>query len=601
MVTIDVEGSRLVILGGSPKGRDEVHGVVSKWPGWRRHPFPQNGVSVYKAQIHPSTIAAVDSSAIEIQWSPLAARVRDSELLLSEGAKKALRTTVGPLFTPPTARRPMPHQWQAIQAAKFMGLRCLIADDMGLGKTSTALWCLHKVEEQRVLIVCPASVKFNWQSEIEKTLGPSWRSFVIDGTKKRRANVFADLKGFMADGEKVAAIINYDLLRHCLPQQMLILDDVARGATLICDESHYLKSRAAERTKLVRPIADLAQSVLLLSGTPIRNTVEDLFSQIDLIRPGTWTSYADFANRHLVIQSVQFHPKGRPTKVTRGSKNVDALNAIVNTLQIRRRKEDVLDLPPKIHTFPQLTLDPTTAKIYKAMREFARLELTTLLADGGAPTVFDPRAQSAVEAFMRCEQICQGFVGGIPAPIMGQIGDLVHRSAAKIDGRPNELVFPKSAKIQWLLEAISDVLAQGGRPVVFSRFNAPMFWLVQHLNREDIRAACMHGAMSSTGKRDVVDAFQEGELKVLAIQVAMAEGFNLTNSQDVLFLGRDWSPARNSQAEDRCYRIGQKGTVNVQVPIVGGTVETSIHRKLAAKAGEAAAALKTVNDLLEAL
>jgi SNF2 family DNA or RNA helicase len=101
----------------------------------------------------------------------------------------------------------------------------------------------------------------------------------------------------------------------------------------------------------------------------------------------------------------------------------------------------------------------------------------------------------------------------------------------------------------------------------------------------------------------VINDFQDGKLKVLLVQVRMAQGFNLTASHDVIFWGRDWSPFVNRQAEARCHRIGTKGTVQIQIPIVRGTIETMIHRKLMAKEADAEQALRfvSIKELKESL
>ena len=160
-------------------------------------------------------------------------------------------------------------------------------------------------------------------------------------------------------------------------------------------------------------------------------------------------------------------------------------------------------------------------------------------------------------------------------------------------------MFPQSHKIQWLTEAIDSIIGQGGAPVVFSRFNTPMFWLVEQW----VGAEMLHGGLNMEQRDAVIEKFQNNGIPVLFCQVKIAEGFNLTRSQDVIFYGRDWSPAINSQAADRCHRIGQTGTVNVQIPIVLETFELYLHKKLRAKEADAEQALKhiTIGELRKAL
>jgi len=585
---------------------------VSDWVGWRRTP-----VGDYTAPAYVSSVLAVGSSpTLRVTWTIDAMQVRD-ELLKSLQSAKVCLADPSPSETGhkwPTERRPRKHQLQAIHACVWLGDSMLLGDDMGIGKTSTVLWCLQQSGATRALVVCPVSVKFNWKSEFTLTLGSKWATHVIDGSSNQRAQQFVEAMSFEPiigppgydqdqdprSPEYLAIIINYDLLRHLTPRQLNQLQRFVAGQALICDESHYLKSRNAERTKLVRDLAHDAGHRFLMTGTPVRNLVDDLFSQISLVRPQIWSSYRDFARRYLVERPVTFGKK-TVTRVV-GSRNVEELNAVLNTVMIRRKKSEVDSLPPKVHTYPEITLDATTRKIYNAMADFARVELKALTSDAPV-SVFDPRAKSAIEAAMRCEQIAQGFIGGIPQPVMDRLDAKVLREAEKVKGRPHELIFPQAPKLTWLLEAIDSVLKQGGAPLVFTRFNAPMGWLQGVLSAKGINAACLHGSLSATEKHEVVTGFRDRRFDVLIAQVKIAEGWNATRSRDVLFLGRDWSHAINNQAEDRTHRDGQTGTVNVQIPVVRQTIEVMHHRRLQAKAENADQALRdlTAQQIMEGL
>lgn len=565
---------------------------ISEWMGWRRTTSGD-----YEAQAWSSSVLSVKPGpGAVVSWTPGAAQVRDRLLRELATARKALEIDwTHPTY--PTARKARKHQLQAIQAIPSMGHRVLLTDEMGLGKTSTALWAAHASGMPNILVVCPVSVKFNWANEIRETIGDRWSVHVINGSAEKRADQIAEAK---ASRGNTAVIINYDLLLHLSKEQAEWLQDFARQSFLLFDESHYLKSRMAKRTIEAQKLAEKAVATTCLTGTPVRNTIEDLFTQASLVRPGTWTSYRDFAKRYLVTQAVKFGK--RTVQKVVGSKNVSELNAVLATLQIRRLKADVLDLPPKVYTYPEIELEGDLRKLYKAMKEFAKMELSKL-AVGAPVNIFDPRAKSAVEQAMRCEQIAQGFVGGIPEPVMAALGSDVLKHAEKVPGRPHELVFPHAPKLIWLLETIESVVAQGGAPIVFSRFNAPMFWLEEKLRNMGLLAETLHGGLTAAGKEGVVQSFQHGVSKVLIAQVKMAEGWNAFRSQDVLFLGRDWSPAINAQAEDRTHRMGQKGTVNVQIPVVTKTIEAMIHRRLLDKASDAQQALRsvTIEELMEAL
>jgi SNF2 family DNA or RNA helicase len=370
---------------------------------------------------------------------------------------------------------------------------------------------------------------------------------------------------------------------------------------------------------------------VLMSGTPIRNMVDDLYTQSEIIHPGTWASYADFCNRHLIMVPMNFGnmPKYSKVQITRGSKNLDQLNAVINTFQIRRMKEDVTDMPPKSYSYPLLELEGPYLQVYKEMKEFALIELRALMAPRApapgceecrgsglvsqsldSPLVacactaplaaedqlaFSPMARSAVEAAMRCEQLAQGFLTGIPDTYYQRVAPLLANHAEKVEGYPGAFAFPGSAKLQWLQNTLEELT---GKPVVvFSRFNAPLIWLARRYTESGL----LIGATTATQRQDLIESFQAGKINRLFCQVKIAEGFSLTSAKDAVFLGRDWSAAMNSQAEDRLHRIGQTGTVNVQIPLVINSVERLIDKKLKIKANDAERALVTLKDLMEEL
>lgn len=622
---VRLRSSQIEVLGGAPEGRDKLNQIIATWAGWKRRPaavsLPGGGrCSIYSARLWESTLLPLlDQTQIAFDWEeddggPI---LRNHLMRLVLDGIDAAKVELDP---PPShhaplkwgdewaGRLPMKHQVMAIRALGCMSYRALLADDMGLGKTATSVWAWQQAGLPRALVICPKTVKKNWQREIWATL-KDVAVFVIDGTPKQRANIISEMAAVTDDAEfRQVAIINYDLL-HLLPdRERDVLKAWVDGQMLICDESHYLKSRKANRTKFVlthlAPQKGGAAARLCLSGTPVRNTLEDLWTQVQIVRPGTWSSFPQFDKMHLVHSAMAIDT-GRKTRdgeaikkilrPVRSSRNTEQLNAVINTLQVRRKKEDVLDLPPKIFTYPEFELDPPTARVYQAMKEFALIELAEL---GDDTPIFAPHARSALEATMRLEQIAQGFLGGIPEAYLEKVMPLL-KSAVKIEGRPGQLIFPNSAKLEWLRETIDSVLGQGGAPVIFSRFNTPMFWLVKQWPGAEM----MHGGLTMEQRDDVIQRFQANGVPVLFCQVKIAEGFNLTRSQDVILYGRDWSPAVNSQATDRCHRIGQTGTVNVQIPIVSKTVELYLHKKLGAKEADAEQALRriTIGELRKAL
>ena len=570
------------MLGGDARGGCAIHKKVVAWPGWRRIGARDSGgvpCSLFSAPLWPANVLPLLHSRIHLQWP----RERDLDLAQFT-ARQPMQQRLCLDNKHPTGskteRKLRLYQSQAVDAIEAMGFNALLGDDMGLGKTTVALAAFASSNRERLLVICPAGVKFNWEKEVGAVLGKT-RVYLIDGTPKAREGVWRRM-----DGAGVA-IINYDLLRGLKADHRAILDNWVSDQFIVCDESQALKNRKAKRTELSTALVHKAKCRLMLSGTPILDTPEDIFSQLHALRPGTWTSYHNFADRHLIEVPTKF--QGRKTFIqVRGCKNLDLLNAVVNTVQIRRLKGEVENLPPKVVTMPELTLDNPTRRIYQAMREYAVLELSKLDEE---TSIFKPQARSALEAALRCEQIAQGFVGGVPESLMKSISAVLTDHAVSIPGRPGELLFPNSAKLVWIREAMANIKAQGGFPIVMGKFNAPLSWLHQQYQGSRF----IHGGVTPKARQDILDAFQDGEVPYLFCQVKCAVGWNGTKSQDVLFLSRDPSPQRNVQAEDRTHRIGTKGTVNIQVPLVRNTIEMPMHKKLLAKAGNAEHVLKTTN------
>ncbi len=619
---VNLTANHVQLRAGSPAGQDDVHKLVATWAGWRRTPAPASlpggeRCSLFQARVWESAIIPLlAQQTLKLEWH--GDTRRDLEDITGSVAMAKLELEPGPGHQQPLkwddewARQPMPHQRQAVRAIRHFSYRALLADDMGLGKTMSAILCWQQAGCPRVLVVCPATIKYNWERELWATL-KEVSVFLIDGTAKKRATKFSEAAHSQATlQDRAAIIVNYDVLLNLPERETLILKEWVTGQFLILDESHYIKNRKAKRTRWIfthlAPDHGGAIGRLCLTGTPIRNTSEDLWAQIQIIRPGTWATYSQFEKFHLQrsklvvgereVIATKDEPKKTVYKITnpvRRITKVEQLNAVVNTLQVRRVKSDVLDLPEKIFTYPELTLDPPTAKIYQMMRDFALIELADLGAD---MPIFHPQAKSALEVILRQEQIAQGFISGVPERYIEKVLPLL-KNAEKIEGRPGQLIFPLSTKITWLLETIETILIQGGQPVIFSRFNTPLFWLVDKFDDCEM----LHGGVAHKRRDEVINDFQDGKVRVLFVQVKLAEGWDAYASQDCIFYGRDWSPAVNSQCTDRLHRIGQTGTVQVQIPLMRGTFEMTLHRKLTAKAKDAEVSLKTmtIGELRKAL
>jgi SWI/SNF-related matrix-associated actin-dependent regulator 1 of chromatin subfamily A len=235
-----------------------------------------------------------------------------------------------------------PFQKQGVAFIDMKNGRALIADDMGLGKTCQAIsWCVLHPEKRPVLVVCPASLKLNWEREILK-----W-------SKIKNIQILSGGKTKKITGEIV--IINYDIVKAWLPELLK-----KKFQVLVLDEVHYIKASSAQRTKAVKKLGKDIPNIIALSGTPIENRPIEIYNVWKLLSPETCPNYFYFT-KHF----CNAHNNGFGMDIS-GSSNQLELNALLSrTIMLRRKKSDVLkDLPDKIRSFVPLEL--SNEKEYKS-------------------------------------------------------------------------------------------------------------------------------------------------------------------------------------------------------------------------------------------
>jgi SWI/SNF-related matrix-associated actin-dependent regulator 1 of chromatin subfamily A len=392
--------------------------------------------------------------------------------------------------------------------------RAILADGMGLGKTSQAIAYAAHEGFSRILVICPASVKYAWDNEIKKWTHLS--SVVIDSKSKPE-----DIENARAH----VVIINYDILKKftetltkCLPE------------LIICDESHVLKNRTAKRSKLVKALVGKAPHVLFLSGTPFLNRPEELFTTLNMLDERAWPDYYAYTRQFCAGR------KGHWGWEAKGATNQEELRNRISKYFIRRLKEDVLkELPPKVYSTTPVELSSDFRKLYDDAEE----EFFTYLREQKG----DEAAERAVnaEAVVKLSELRQ-------ITSMGKV------EAAK--------------------ELIESVVDSGEKIVVFSCYNEPL----NVLHRMFPDSVLMTGATSSVERQTAVDKFQNdpgtkiffGGLKAAGV------GITLTAGTNVLFLDLSFVPADHTQGADRCHRIGTTKTVNVIQLYARGTLDADM-------------------------
>jgi SWI/SNF-related matrix-associated actin-dependent regulator of chromatin subfamily A-like protein 1 len=422
-----------------------------------------------------------------------------------------------------------PHQVEGV--AFLLGRRrAILADDMGLGKTRQAIVSLrHLAPSGPYLVVCPASVKRNWAREIGLAVSDA-SVLVIEGSAP-----VAPIASWV--------VVNYDILgrhRH-------VLEQVA-WAALVFDEAHYLKNHTSARSKLARDLTAIATAnaaqplvVQLLTGTPLTSRPRDLFVLLQLVGHPLARSFLAFAKRYCAAEKGEFGWK------TGGASNIDELTVQLHGVMLRRSKDDVLALPPKLRTWlPVVVPAGTGARAVKKV-----LALLTGQSDdavGAVSTTVDPRKRGKLLAFLT--EVRQALA---------------------------------AAKTSTTLDFVNGAVEQGEKVIVFSCFDDPIQMLARELGPA---AVVLTGKTPGARRQEIVDRFQHEEtVRVfLANIIAGGTGLNLTAATQVVFNDLDWVPTNHWQAEDRAYRIGQTRTVNVTYFVGQNTIDDFVQAVLETKA-----------------
>ncbi|HSK05617.1 MAG TPA: DEAD/DEAH box helicase [Kofleriaceae bacterium] len=430
------------------------------------------------------------------------------------------------------------------------GLGCVLADDMGLGKTIQALALLRR--KARTLVVAPTSVLFNWLAELRR-FRPDLTVATYHGAR-RALDPTADV-----------VLTSYPLLRNDT-------DELAAEAwdTVILDESQTIKNPDSQVARAAYRLR--ARWRLTLSGTPIENRLDELWSQLHFTNPGLLGGRTDFAERW--AQPIGAGDAGAAAR----------LRERIRPFVLRRMKTEVArELPPRTDAIMYVELDEAERVTYDAIRAATQREIVSLLEAGGG-------IMAALEALLRLRQAaCHPAL--LPGAIRG--------GAAPAS----------SSKLERLLEALADAVADDPRALVFSQWTSLLDLIEPHLKAAAIPFLRLDGSTVDRGA--VVGGFQApgGPPVMLLSLKAGGTGLNLTAADHVFLVDPWWNPAVEDQAADRAHRIGQDKPVMVYRMVARDTVEERIlelqarKRQLAdaALADAGGAAAITRDDLLALL
>lgn len=416
-----------------------------------------------------------------------------------------------------------------LERLRYMHLNGILADDMGLGKTLQAIVAItqQKLEnpDSISIVICPTSLVYNWKEEFGK-FNPNLRVLPVDGTPTQRKKLLSDIKSYDL------IITSYSLLQKDIDFYKSIPFSYA-----ILDEAQHIKNRGTRNAKSVKMIQGAHR--LILTGTPIENSLDELWSLFDFLMPGLLSTYDRFIEKYIR------NPNQGPNK------NLEVLRNKVSPFILRRMKKDVLaDLPPVSHILYHCHLSETQQELYQSYAASAREELSQLVKKEG----FDKVQIHILATLTRLKQICCHpaiFAKDVPEP-----GD--------------------SAKYEMLMELLQTLIAGKHKTVIFSQYTRMLNIIRNDLQQQRIKFEYLDG--TSKNRLGIVKKFNEDEeISVFLVSLkAGGSGLNLVGADTVIHYDVWWNPAVENQATDRVHRIGQKNSVSSYKLITLNTIEEKI-------------------------
>ena len=410
-------------------------------------------------------------------------------------------------------RPPLQHQKEAIE--KLAGSRrFILADDMGLGKTTATIIAALETGAKKILIICPASLKINWQREIEN---------------------YSDRSVYIAEGKKFSTesdfvIVNYDILKnfHDMKDKDKSLLNQSEFELVILDEAHMISNPQAQRTKIINHYVKNIKRVWLLTGTPMTSRPMNYYNLLNIIESPVAQNWMAYAIRY--CQGYQFTAGKRKVWNVTGASNLEELRDRTSKQILRRLKEDVLDLPDKI-----------ISPVYLRLKSKDYEELMGEYYDW-----FDNKKDESSSLTVQFSKLMK-----------------VRKVIA------NE-------KTKQTIEFAENIIEQGKKVIIFTNFTDTLQTIYQHFGKQAVYldGSCSkphrQHAVDEFQDNEKIKVFV-GNLKAAGV------GLTLTAAEVVIMNDLSFVPAEHAQAEDRAYRYGQKSNVLVYYPLYENTIEGAVY------------------------
>jgi SNF2 family DNA or RNA helicase len=418
------------------------------------------------------------------------------------------------------------YRWMKTLA--YYGFGGILADDMGLGKTLQVLAFIKSEKgtaQKPNMVVAPTSLIYNWKAEVEKFV-PKLKVLVITGNKAERAQQIKRINGYDI------AVTSYGSLKRDIE-----FYENLEFSYVFVDEAQHIKNPATLNAGSVKSLK--SKGCFALTGTPIENTLTELWSIFDFVMPGYLMSHHKFTSK-FEAPIVRNNDKAA----------LKLLSSYIKPFILRRVKQDVLkELPEKIESRIVADLTAEQKKLYAAYLKKAQSELTAEIKDKGIE-----RSKIKILALLtRLRQLCCH-----PATFIDQ-----YRGG--------------SGKLETLLEILEDSTSSGHRVLVFSQFTSMLGIIGKELGQRNLEYFYLDGATKAEDRIGMVNCFNSGEKSIFLISLkAGGTGLNLTGADVVIHYDPWWNPSVEDQATDRAHRIGQTKAVQVFKIVARGTIEERI-------------------------
>lgn len=416
------------------------------------------------------------------------------------------------------------YQW--LRTLNQYGFSGILADDMGLGKTLQMITYLTSMPRHSLnLVVCPSSVLLNWEQEIRR-FSPSLNVVTLTGSKSWRMRLLEDIEGVDI------LVTSYDYLRRDLSA----LEELS-FETVVLDEAQYIKNHNTQNSKSVKRLK--SRQRFALTGTPIENSLAELWSIFDFLMPGYLYSYSYFRE----------YFEGPIIKEDDNAVSLQ-LKRLVQPFILRRLKRDVLqDLPEKTEMNMLIDFSDEERRLYYANLAQVNLELQDVLqADQGNDV-------QILAMLTRLRRLCCE-----PRTIY-------------------ENIKHPSSKMEAVIGFISSLKEDGKKVLLFSSFTSVLDLIAEELIQQGISYRMIDGRVDKQKRQERIQEFQEGDVDVFLISLrAGGTGINLTAAEVVIHFDPWWNISAQNQATDRAYRIGQQNNVLVYRFIMKGSIEEKIQR-----------------------